>query len=144
MPEVNPNIVRGLASNMDTQGIIDKLIAAERRQIKPIEIRKERKYLEIDAWKQIEARLSKIRDLAETITKNSLWEGKLVTSSHPEIVDAVATSGAKIGKHTLIVDKLALNHQIVSQNYADKQALIGTGVVRFILGEGENSEEIRY
>jgi flagellar capping protein FliD len=131
----NPNVITGLASGMDTKSIVDKMIAAERRKIEPIAARKEEKALELDAWKQVKAYLETTKTAADTLAKKSLWEGKIVNSSHPEVVEAFATSGAKPGKHTLIVDKLALNHQIASQGFAAKEDQIARGEIVIVIGE---------
>ena len=133
----NPNVITGLASGMDTKAIVDKMIAAERKKIEPIEIRKEAKKLELDAWKQTELYLDAVQSTADKLAKKALWEGKIVSSSHPDVVEAIATSGAKPGKHTLIVDKLALNHQISSQGFTAKEEQIGRGEVAFAIGDSQ-------
>ncbi len=133
----NPNVITGLASGMDTKSIVEKLIAAERKKIEPIEARKNEKVAELDSWKQVRAYIDVTYNSASTLAKKALWEGKIVSSSHPEIVEAFATSGAKPGKHTLVVDKLALNHQIVSQGYTSKEDQVGRGEVLITIGEGQ-------
>jgi len=134
----NPNVITGLASGMDTKGIVDQMIAAERRKIVPVEMRREAKKLELDAWKQTKVYLDTVKNAAEKLSKKSLWEGKIVTSSNPEVVEAIATSGAKPGKHTLVVDKLALNHQIASQGFASKEVQIGRGEILINIGNDQN------
>lgn len=132
----NPNVITGLASGMDTKGIVEQLIAAERKKVEPIEARKVEKELELDAWKQVKAYLENTKATADVLAKKTLWDGKIVSSSHPEIVEAFATSGAKPGKHTLIVDKLALTHQIASQGFGAKEDLIARGEVQITIGDG--------
>ncbi|PCI22528.1 MAG: hypothetical protein COB67_13365 [SAR324 cluster bacterium] len=129
------NAVTGLASGMDTKSIIESMINVERKKVQPIELRKKEKKLELDTWKQIKVHLETVTATAGSIAKKSLWEGKLVTSSNPEVVEAIATSGAKPGKHTLIVDKLALNHQIASQGFASKDDQVGRGSIFISIGD---------
>ena len=137
MEDIRPNALPGLASGLDTKGIIEKLINVQKKQIQPIIERKEEKLLEIDAWKQVKSQLETIRKSAGEISKKSIWEGKIVTSSDPEIVEATATDGANPGKYTLTVDKIALNHQIVSQNFESKDSKVGQGNIYIKIGEGE-------
>ncbi|MCG8336353.1 MAG: flagellar filament capping protein FliD [Proteobacteria bacterium] len=136
-PEINsnPNVITGLSSGMDTKSIVEQMIAAERKKVEPIIARKDEKILELDAWKQVKAYLENTKVTADVLAKKSLWEGKIVTSSHPEVVEAFATSGAKPGKHTLIVDKLALSHQIASQGFSAKEQQIARGEVSITIGE---------
>ncbi|MBU2509925.1 flagellar filament capping protein FliD [bacterium] len=131
----NPNVITGLASGMDTKTIVEQMIAAERKKIEPVEARKEEKVLELDAWKQVKAYIETTELTADALAKKSLWEGKIVSSSHPDIVEAFAASGAKPGKHTLIVDKLALNHQIASQGFAAKEDQIARGEIVIAIGD---------
>ena len=134
-------MITGLASGMDTKGIVEQMIAAERKKIEPVEQRKEAKKLELDAWKQTKVYLDSVKGVADKLSKKTLWEGKIVSSSNPEVVEAIATSGAKPGKHTLVVDKLALNHQIASQGFAAKEDQIGRGEVVITVGD-EQTEKI--
>jgi len=137
---LNPNKVSGLASGMDTKGIIDKLIAAEQKKIDPVVSRREEKIQELDTWKQVKAHLEAVKETSTVLAKKSLWEGKLVTSSNPEIIEAIATSGAKPGKHTIVVDKLALNHQIASQSFKEKEVQIGRGQVSLLIGNDQEEK----
>lgn len=132
--DFNPNAITGL-SGFDTKGTVEKLMLAERKKIEPVQKRTDAKKLEVDAWKQVKSYLDAVKTSSTSLAKKSLWEGKLVTSSHPELVEAIATSGAKPGKHTLIVDKLALNHQIASQNFATKDEQIARGDVYIAIGD---------
>lgn len=137
----NPNIITGLSSGLDTKAIVDQMILAERKKIEPIEHRKEVKKAELDAWKQVKVHLETVASTAEILAKKSLWDGKLVSSSNPDVVEAIATSGASPGKYTLVVDKLALNHQVASQNFVSKDEQIGRGEVIISVGE-EQAETI--
>ena len=137
----NPNAISGLSSGMDTKSIVEQTIAAERKKLEPIEVRKDEKTRELDSWRQIEAHLEVVKTSAEKLSKKALWEGKLVSSSNPDVVEAIATAGAKPGKHTLVVDKLALNHQIASQNFIAKEDQVGRGEVFISIGE-EQAEKI--
>ena len=143
MADFNPNVVTGLGSGMDTKNIIKQMIEVEKKKIEPIQKRQEEKTLELAAWKQVKTHLDTVKGTSDVLSKKSMWEGKIVTSSNPDIVEAVATAGAKPGKHTLVVDKLALNHQIASQGFAEKDIQIGTGRVTVTTGvDGENTETI--
>lgn len=138
--DFNPNVITGLASGMDTKAIIEQMVTAQKKKIEPIVARQEQKQLELDAWKQVEVYLDAVKGTSSELSTKSLWEGKIVSSSHPEIVEAIATSGAKPGKHTLVVDKLALNHQIASQNFESKDDSIGRGSVLVSIGEGADQK----
>ena len=135
--DFNPNVVTGLASGMDTKGIVKSLVAAEQKKIEPIRNRQEQKTLELDAWKQVKVHLESVKETGSVLSKKSMWEGKIVTSSNPEVVEAIATSGAQPGKHTLVVDKLAMSHQVASQSFEEKDTRINEGKIFLSIGEGD-------
>jgi flagellar capping protein FliD len=135
--DFNPNVITGLASGMDTKGIIEQMMAANRKKVEPVIARKDEKQVELDTWKQVETIIKNVQTTSDVLSTKSLWEGKIVSSSNPDVVEAIATSGAKPGKHTIVVDKLALSHQIASQTYANKDDIIGRGNTLITIGEDQ-------
>jgi flagellar capping protein FliD len=131
----NPNRVPGLASGLNTNQTIDGLLQLERKRLEPVELRKKQTEVELESFNQVKASLEALKGTVETLSSNAVWEGKLVESSDEAIVTATATAGARPGKHTLVVDRLALNHQISSQGYAATDEKVGTG--RFVITVGE-------
>ena len=138
MTEINTNAqanrVSGLASGMNTNQTIQNLLQIERRRLEPVENRKERTQIELDSFDQVKTVLEDLEGILGTLASNNLWEGKIVETSNEEVVTATATAGAAPGNHTLIVERLALNHQISSQGYETNDQIVGMG--RFI-GAGD-------
>ena len=129
------NTIRGLGSGLDTQRTINTLIQVERMRLQPVENRRAESQIELDAFKQVKEKLETFKDATETLAERAIWEGKLVESNNPEVVTAIGTAGAKPGKHTLIVDRLALNHQRASQGFAAPEDIVGTGNFQITIGE---------
>ncbi len=138
--DFNPNVITGLASGMDTKNLVEQLVAAQRKKVEPVIARKETKKIELDTWKQVESYIKTVGTAADSISARSVWDGQIVESSNPEVVGASASSGAKSGKHTIVVDKLALSHQIASQSYERKDSPIGRGTVRLSIGDDREFE----
>lgn len=130
------NRISGLASGIDTNKTIEGLVAVERRRLEPVKQEKVQTQMELESFGLLRNELSKIDTSVKTLAGKAVWEGKLVESSNEKVVTATATTGAKPGKHTLIVDKLALNHQIASQGYEKPDAEIGKGKFKITVGEG--------
>lgn len=135
MAGINTSQLTG--SGFNAKAIIEGIIQAEKKKIEPVLVRKKEKEAELDTWKQVKGLLGGIKTTAIDISKRGMWDGKIVTSTHPDIVSVVGSTGAKPGKHTLIVDKLALNHQIASQSYKAKDTIVGQGTIRIKIGDGE-------
>jgi flagellar capping protein FliD len=130
------NRIGGLASGMDTNKTIEALVAVERKRLEPTQQQKFQSQMELESFNLVKQELAKIDTSVKSLAGKAIWEGKLVESSDEKIVTATAASGAKPGKYTLIVDKLALNHQIASQGYEKSDTPIGKGKFKITAGEG--------
>lgn len=129
------NSISGLASGLNTKQTIDTIMQIEKRRLEPVEFRRAETQVELDAFTKVNEDLETLQASAQLLADRSIWEGKLVESSDESVVTATATTGAKPGKNNLIVDKLALNHQIASQRYKDSNVDIGTGDFKITVGE---------
>ncbi len=130
------NRIPGLGSGINTDQTIEALVAIERKRLEPVQSQKSERQVELEAFNMVKSELEKMQESAKTLAARAIWEGKLVESSDENVVKATATSGAKPGKYTLIVDKLALNHQIASQAYESQDVQVGTGRFKITVGEG--------
>lgn len=130
----------GLASGIDTEGILRKIDLVERRRMEPMQDQRFKTIQELESFGLIKGSLENIKATIDSLKSSATWEGKIVESSNEDVVTATATQGAKPGKNTLVVDRVALNHQIASQNYAEAEDLVGKG--RFTIKVGEEGNPI--
>jgi flagellar capping protein FliD len=131
------NRLTGLASGLNTDRIIDTMMAVEKKRLEPMQNQKVDNQVQLEALGLVKTTLEKLQAGAKSLAGRTIWDGKLVESSDEDIVTATGSAGAKPGKHTLIVDRLALNHQIASQGYENADTQIGQG--KFKITVGENS-----
>ncbi len=130
----------GLASGIDTEGILRKIDLVERRRMEPMQDQRFQTLQELESFGLIKGSLENIKATIDSLKSSATWEGKIVESSNEDVVTATATQGAKPGKNTLVVDRIALNHQIASQNYAEAEDVVGNG--RFTVKVGEEGNPI--
>ncbi|MBF0349816.1 MAG: flagellar filament capping protein FliD [SAR324 cluster bacterium] len=138
MSEINPNAVTGLATNLNTKDIIGRFIEIEKRQVAPIEQRKQTKVVELESWDAIKTELEKLQEISLNLTQAEVWEAKKVESSDPNVISAKAKRLARPGKTTIAVDSVALAHQITSQGFAEPTDNVGTGTIRIQVGDEED------
>ena len=129
------NRLPGLGSGLNTDQTINTLIQVERKRLEPIQQQKATTLQELQAFGLVDQSLNRINGTVEKLAGSGIWEGKIIESSNEKVVTATATAGAKPGKHTLVVDRLALNHQIASQGYETQETQIGTGKLLITVGE---------
>ncbi|MGK5093465.1 flagellar filament capping protein FliD, partial [Deltaproteobacteria bacterium TL4] len=138
MSELNPNAISGLASNLNTKEIVGRFIEIEKRQIVPIEKRREQKGVELESWNAIQVELEKLKDVSKALTQDEIWEAKKVESSQPDVIAATAKRLAKPGKTTMAVDAVAMAHQITSQGFKSPDDNVGTGKISIRVGNDED------
>jgi flagellar hook-associated protein 2 len=103
----------GLASGVDTSGIVDKLMEVERAKATPITYKQGKVTAQQAALKDIAAKLAALSTAAANLKKTATtWSTTQdVASSDPARVGVTKISGAGIGGHSIQVDRLASSAQ---------------------------------
>ncbi|MDP6654876.1 MAG: flagellar filament capping protein FliD [SAR324 cluster bacterium] len=138
MAELNPNAITGLGSKLNTREIVDRFMAIEQRRIKPVEARKEQKVSELEAWEAVKSELNKLQGVSEALDKFEIWEARKVETSDPDVIVPKARKDSVPGRHSVIVESVALSHQITSQGFESDSTRIGTGKVQIKVGNEED------
>jgi len=142
LAELNPNAITGLGSNLNTREIVDRFMAIEQRRIKPVEVRKEQKVSELKAWEAVKSELNKLQGVTEALDKFEIWEARKVETSDPDVVVPKARKDSVPGRHSIIVESVALSHQITSQGFESDTTRIGTGKVQIKVGDDEDESAV--
>jgi len=138
LAELNPNAITGLGSKLNTREIVDRFMAIEQRRIKPVEVRKEQKVSELEAWEAVKSELNKLQGVTEALDKFEIWEARKVETSDPDVIVPKARKDSVPGRHSVIVESVALSHQITSQGFESDTTRIGTGKVQIKVGNDED------
>jgi flagellar hook-associated protein 2 len=102
----------GLASGIDTQSIIDQLMAIERQPRARLQWNQSAVTARQNALKDIDTRLTSLKAAATALRDSSLWtDTQTVDSSDPTKVTGRRLSGAAPGPHTVAVNTLATSEQ---------------------------------
>lgn len=127
--------VGGLASGLDVNGIVDQLVAAER---KPAEARlnlKEGMYTaELSAYGTLKSELSSFRSAISGLKSATTFSARSVSSSDSSIVAASASSIADSGSYSVSVEQLAQAHSLAGPAFDDASSTVGTGTLTFRFG----------
>ncbi len=99
--------VGGLASGLDTQGLIDKLIAAERIPIDQIGKKRDVLQYQRTMLQDINLKLFELQNKATDLTFTRTFNNKKVESTNSRMVSAVAATSASVGSHTVVVKQIA-------------------------------------
>ena len=110
-----PITMGGMASGMDTDAIIKKLVDIETRPIIKLEQRKKGHNQRKEALKILEKQLKELeKNAKELYGFRATYDHKKSKSSDTSIIDAKASKDADAGLKKIKVIRIASNHKIVS------------------------------
>jgi flagellar hook-associated protein 2 len=129
--------VGGLASGLDTQGIVAQLIALERRPVDTLERRKLRLQNQLAAYQDLNAKLLALKARADDLKTPATFFSRKVTSSDESVATAAVSSGASRGTFTLTVTVMARGSIAAAGNTRPEltsTVAAGDGALAFRLG----------
>src|SRR3954470_15729989 len=108
-----PVSLTGMASGLDTDSIIQQIMAVDQQQISLVQYQQSAVTQHQNLLKAINTKLDALKSAAAALgDTTSTWKARQsVASSDSSKVDVALTAGAGIGGHTIQVDKLASSAQ---------------------------------
>jgi flagellar hook-associated protein 2 len=143
--------VGGLASGLDTNAIIEQLMAIERNPKVRLQQRQAVEEARQNALRDVLTRVSNLKTAAAGLRDATIWgDTQTVESSDPTRITATRVSGAAPGAYSLTITQLARAHQVmqgsgVTQAAADDtlQIQVGSGTsIGVAIAAGDTLEAI--
>jgi flagellar hook-associated protein 2 len=133
MQGINPTGLGG--SNLDVEGLVDKLVSAEGT---PVQNRLDRQEAEvqtnISALGTFRGALADFRDSIEALRNPEDFNKVAATTSDEEKVEISATNEAQAGSYSIQVLQLAESHRLTSEAFKSDLDPIGSGNLSFQFG----------
>lgn len=132
----------GLISGLPIADLVDGLIATQRRPITLIDSRLGELTALRTALVDISARVVALKGFSAIFKKADFFRSAAATSSHENLIRAVAGSGAAPGTYSFRVRQLASTHQVVSTGFATRDSTYlspGTLTIESALGRLDRS-----
>lgn len=127
----------GLISGLDIQGIVEQLMAINRRPVDLLQTQIKKLATEKTSLSSISAQLLSLKLAATPFKLGVTFRPNAATSSNNDVLSAVAASTAVQGTYTFHVRQLAQAHQVASQAFADADTTpIGAGTISIGIGQG--------
>jgi flagellar hook-associated protein 2 len=135
---VAPLSITGLASGIDTNAIIQQLVALQQRQVTTLQNQQSGITTQETAFKTIEANLLDLQNQAGSLSNsiNGAFDTRTVTSSDQTIATGAASADATPGIYSFKVNSLAQAQQIASEGYTSAGSTITQGTFGFQVGSG--------
>lgn len=119
--------VAGLASGIDTTGLIEALMFAERAAVRRFESSKADEQKALKAWTDIESKLGTLNSAVTAIRTGGALDATSAASSDESVL-RVSTSGSAVaGTYAFRVNTLAAAQQVTSAGLTSGTALVGAG-----------------
>ncbi len=119
-----PVSMSGMASGMDTDAIVDKLVNVESRPIRQLEIRKKNHNARKDSLKALGKQLNDVNSAAKDLFGiRTSFNDKNAVSSDNSVVEAKASMAADKGVKKIKVNQIASSHKVSTDPVQEKEAL---------------------
>lgn len=130
--------VGGLVTGLDTNSIIDGLLALDQAQVTQLQSRQDTAKQDLAAFQTVEAKLLALQNSVFQLgrSQNNAFDALSATSSNPTAVTAAASSGATPGVYALQVNSLAQAQQTASQGFDSPGSAITQGSIQIKLNSG--------
>ncbi|HEY9102734.1 flagellar filament capping protein FliD [Chitinimonas sp.] len=118
----------GLGSGLDVEGLVSKLVAAERDPVtKQIQTKGSAITAKVSALGQVSGALAAFQAAARSLETTSQYLTPVVSSSDSASISATASSAAKIQNHVISVSQLAQNQRLTTGSFATTDTVVGSG-----------------
>lgn len=130
--------ISGLITGLDTDQLIEGLLAVDRQRIQTIKGKQTKFTTEQTAFKSVEARLVTLQGQISQLARpqNGALDVRTVSSSNKDLVTAAAGSAAAPGVYTVRVNSLARAQQIASQGFDSANSILTQGTLQLKVGSG--------
>ncbi|HHM04481.1 MAG TPA: hypothetical protein ENJ19_01900 [Gammaproteobacteria bacterium] len=135
----------GLFTGIDTQGIIQQLLAVERQPLQALTVKKADFEAKISSYGSIKSALSSLKDVVKTLTTDQL-QNKTASSSDSSKLTVSADSSAANGSYEIEIDTLATAQSIYSGTFAFQTSevadlsVVSSQKIKIQLGNGTAKE----
>ena len=106
--------IGGLASGIDTNSLIEQLMAIERRSTQSLQTKKQTTGWKKDLWGDVKGILKDLDTSVEALLKRSTMLARGTTTSDDEVLTATASSDAALASYTVNVTSLAASTRLTS------------------------------
>jgi flagellar hook-associated protein 2 len=133
-----PLTITGLASGIDTNSIIQQLVATQQNEVSNLRNQQSAITTQQTTFQQIESDLLGLQNQSSFLSNsiNGVFDSSTVTSSDQTVATGAASADATPGVYSFKVDSLAQAQVIASQGYTSPASTITQGTFGFQVGSG--------
>ena len=115
----------GIGSGLDVAGIIDGLMAVERRPLQLLQVKREQFTAQISAYGELISSVSAFQSSVDKLNSLSALDIFKGTSSNTDVVNVTGTDNPDLGSFEVEVTRLADKHKMASKEVRDDDTFGG-------------------
>lgn len=127
--------IGGLASGLDTTGIVDQLMSLERNPVVLMNQQRSTAQAKINAWSAVTTRMSAVRSEVDKLRDIADFDGFTTASSSNEDAVSISDTSGGLGRLSFVVEQLAEAHQMASTgSFSSTASSVGAGTLTITSG----------
>ncbi len=126
----------GIASGLDVNGIISKLMQIEQKPLTAMATKEAAYNAKLTAYGSLKGALSSLQTASQALATTSTLTGKSASVSDTTVLSASASSTAAAGSYSLSVTQLATSHTVRSNTNYGTADTFNTGSLAITVGSG--------
>jgi len=125
------------STNLDVNGLVSQLMTVERYPLTVLDQKEASYQAKISAFGTIRSALASLQSSVQTLTQPNTFKALSVSSTDINVVSGSATTAAAPGTYNVVVDKIAKNHAVRSNDaYTSTGDTLNTGTLSIQVGSG--------
>lgn len=130
----------GIGSNLDVNGIVQKLMSAEQGPLNIVTQQKTNYQTKISAYGSLKSSLSTFQTAVDSLSSASRFMAQSASSGDSSVFTATSNGKASLGDYSIEVQQLALAHKISpNSSFASTSDTVGTGTLSIAFGTYDSS-----
>lgn len=128
----------GVGSNLDINGLVSQLMAAERQPLLLSQKREATVQSQLSAYGVLQSQIASFGDAAASLGKPESLAAYTATLDDAGVATVSTTTAAVAGSYTLEVSQLAKTEKLATAAFPNANTLVGSGTITISLGTYNN------
>jgi flagellar hook-associated protein 2 len=128
--------IGGLASGLDTNGIIDQMLAIQQRPIERLQSKGSEYQIQLSTYGTLKGLVSSLQSAVSAIDTEGELSSYTATSGDKDLFTVTSGDDAAVGSYDVTVQQLAKVHKLTSTAFAADET-IGEGTIHLKVGDAE-------
>jgi len=124
----------GIGSGLDINGIVNQLMAIERRPLASLDSKEAKQQTQLTAFGSLKGALSSFQSSLAALSDPAKFAAVAAGFGDPTLANVSATSSAVTGSHSVEIQTLAQSHKLKSANFATTSTTVGSGTLTIQFG----------